>query len=387
MAERNNAPPRMTALGLLEQMRRSNAANREPEFNPINAMRERRAAPSAPLFGGQRQPPLPIPPRPPAVIPPPPPQRAAPQAAAAPQARTPAQALPVPPRPPQLGVDGNPIPPALLPQVPGAEPQPLYARFNPENPYVATATQMAERYGLPPNVFLSLVHQESRFRPDAVSPRGATGLGQLMPGTASDMRVDPLDPTQNLEGSARYLRQQLDRFGGDMPLALAAYNAGPRRVAEAGNTIPNNAETRAYVPEVLRNAGVPGYAEGGLAHLEQKYAEGGPVALLPTYDIDVRATRIPRRRAPRPAPREELTADQLNGMVLDILARRAAAEPEAGAAAEARERIGRTMGYAKGGLADLHQKYAEGGAVSAQPAIYDPDAVNALANQIEAEYV
>lgn len=359
----SNIPPRMTALGLLEQMRRANAANREPEFNSINAISAmRRAGPTAPLFGGQRQPPLPIPPRPPAVIPPPP-QRAAPQAAGAPQARTPAQALPVPPRPPQLGADGNPIPPAVLPQVPGAEPQPLYARFNPENPYVATATQMAERYGLPPNVFLSLVHQESRFRPDAVSPRGATGLGQLMPGTASDMRVDPLDPIQNLEGSARYLRQQLDRFGGDMTLALAAYNAGPRRVAEAGNTIPNNAETRAYVPEVLRNAGVPGYAEGGLAKLEHKYAEGGPVALLPTYDIDVRATRIPRRRAPRPAPREELTADQLNGMVLDILARRAAAEPEAGAAAEARERIGRTMGYAEGGLADLHQKYADGGEV------------------------
>lgn len=367
MAERNNIPPRMTALGLLEQMRRSNAANREPEFNPINAMR--RAAPSAPLFGGQRQPPLPIPPRPPAVIPPPPPQQAAPQAAAAPQARTPAQALPLPPRPPQLGADGNPIPPAVLPQVPGAEPQPLYARFNPENPYVATATQMAERYGLPPNVFLSLVHQESRFRPDAVSRVGATGLGQLMPGTARELGVDPNDPMQNLEGSARYLRQQLDRFGGDMTLALAAYNAGPRRVAEAGNAIPNNAETRAYVPGVMRNAGVPGYAEGGLAELEHKYAAGdlvvvpGAATSLPTYDIDVRATRIPRRRAPRPAPREELTADQLNGMVLDILARRAAAEPEAGAAVEARERIGRTMGFAEGGLADLHQKYESGGIV------------------------
>ena len=69
MAERE-IPNRMTALGLLEQMRRANA-NREPEFNPISAtMRERRAGPTAPLFGGQRQPPLPIPPRPPAVIPP-----------------------------------------------------------------------------------------------------------------------------------------------------------------------------------------------------------------------------------------------------------------------------------------------------------------------------
>lgn len=362
MAERNNTPPRMTALGLLEQMRRSNAANREPEFNPINAMRERRAGPTAPLFGGQRQPPLPIPPRPPAVIPPPPPQRAAPQAAAAPQARTPAQALPVPPRPPQLGADGNPIPPALLPQATGAERMPMHERFNPENPYVAAAIQMAERYNLPRNVFLSVINQESSFRPDAVSPLGALGLGQLMPGTARDMRVDPTDPMQNLEGSARYLRSMLDLHKGDMPLALASYNAGPGRVQRAGNTIPNIPETQKYVPEVLRNAGVPGYAEGGLAHLEQKYSEGGPVALLPTYDINVRANRI--RTPRRPAPREELTADQLNGMVLDILARRAAAEPEAGAAAEARERIGRAMGYAEGGLAELEHKYEGGGPVS-----------------------
>jgi hypothetical protein len=268
-----------------------------------------------------------------------------------------------------LGADGNPIPPAVLPQVPGAEPQPLHARFNPENPYVATATQMAERYGLPPNVLLSLLHQESRFDPNAVSRAGALGIGQLMPGTARDLGVDPRDPMQNIEGSARYLRQQLDRFGGDMTLALAAYNAGPRRVADAGNTIPNNRETQAYVPSVMRNAGMPGYAKGGLAELEHKYSRGNLVEVpgvatpIPTYDIDVRATRIPRRRAPRPAPREELTADQLNGMVLDILARRAAAEPESNMAAEARDRIGRTMGYAEGGLADLHQKYESGGRV------------------------
>jgi soluble lytic murein transglycosylase-like protein len=370
MAERNNAPPRMTALGLLEQMRRSNAANREAPFDPIAAFaRERRAGPTAPLFGGQRQQPLPIPPTPPAVIPPPPPQQAAPQAAAAPQARTPAQALPVPPRPPQLGADGNPIPPAVLPQVPGAEPQPLHVRFNPENPYVATATQMAERYGLPPNVLLSLLHRESRFDPNAVSRVGALGLGQLMPGTARDLGVDPRDPMQNIEGSARYLRQQLDRFGGDMTLALAAYNAGPRRVAEAGNAIPDIAETRAYVPTVMRNAGMPGYAKGGLAELDHKYSRGNLVEVpgvatpIPAFDYHVRANRIRTPRAPRPAPREELTADQLNAMVLDRLAARYDVAPESIMAAEARERIGRAMGYAEGGLADLHQKYESGGRV------------------------
>jgi len=318
----SNTPNRMTALGLLEQMRRANA-NREPEFNPINA-----------TLRGQRQPPLPIPPRPPAVIPPPQPQRVAPQA------RGQAQALPVPP-----------VPPAVVPQQAGAEATPTRERFNPDNPYVATATQMAERYGLPRNVFLSLVQQESGFRPDAVSRAGALGLGQLMPGTARDLGVDPTNPVQNLEGSARYLRQQLDRFGGDMPLALAAYNAGPRRVVEAGNTIPNNAETQAYVPSVMRRAGVPGYAEGG------------PVDSMPVHEINVVATRLPRRRAPRPAPREELTADQLNAMVLDRLAARYDVAPESIMAAEARDRIGRAMGYAEGGLTNLHQKYADGGDV------------------------
>jgi hypothetical protein len=335
MVERNEIPNRMTALGLLEQMRRRASANREPEFNPISAtMRERRADPTAPLFGGQRQPPLPIPPTPPAVIPPQQTQQAAPQA------RGQAQALPVPP-----------VPPAVIPQQEGAPARPIAERFNPQNPHVATAIEMAERYGLPRNVFLSLVQQESRFDPNAVSRAGALGLGQLMPGTARDLGVDPTNPTQNLEGSARYLRQQLDRFGGDMRLALAAYNAGPRRVVEAGNAIPDNAETQAYVPSVMRRAGVPGYAEGG------------PVDAIPVHEINVVATRLPRRRTPRPAPREELTADQLNAMVLDRLAARYDVAPESIMAAEARDRIGRAMGYAEGGLAELEQKYESGGRV------------------------
>jgi hypothetical protein len=319
MAERE-IPNRMTALGLLEQIRRSNA-NREPEFNPVNAsIRERREAPLGSLFGGQRQPPLPVPPTPPRSVP------------------RQAEPLPTPP-----------IPPAVIPQAEGGT-TPTHERFNLQNPYVATAVEMAERYGLPRNVFLSLLQQESRFDPNAVSRAGALGLGQLMPGTARELGVDPTNPTQNIEGSARYLRQQLDRFGGDMPLALAAYNAGPRRVAEAGNAIPDNPETQAYVPAVMRRAGMPGYAKGGLAHLEQKYADGGPVASLPTFDYHVRANRIRTPRAPRPAPREELTANQLNDMVLDRIAGRAAPAMEAAPAAEARDRIGQVMGYSEGGL-------------------------------------
>ena len=92
--------------------------------------------------------------------------------------------------------------------------------------------------------------QESRWRENAVSPVGARGLAQLMPGTARELGVDPDDPLANLEGGARYLRQQLDRFDGDIEKALAAYNAGPGRVERAGG-IPRIRETQTYVAAVM----------------------------------------------------------------------------------------------------------------------------------------
>lgn len=111
--------------------------------------------------------------------------------------------------------------------------------------------------GVPPALFLGVVKQESSFRPEvwegAVrSGAGAIGPSQLMPGTASDMGVNPYDVEQNLRGGARYLKQQLDRFG-DPRLAVAAYNAGPGRVQRAGG-VPQIGETMAYVPNVLRYA-------------------------------------------------------------------------------------------------------------------------------------
>lgn len=98
------------------------------------------------------------------------------------------------------------------------------------------------------------MYTESRYCPDAVSPKGALGLGQLMPGTARELGVDPFDPAQNLAGAARYLRLQLDAFG-SLELALAAYNAGPGAVRKHGG-VPPFAETRAYVREVARLYGV-----------------------------------------------------------------------------------------------------------------------------------
>lgn len=116
--------------------------------------------------------------------------------------------------------------------------------------YAAKIAELAERFDLSPSLMEALVWQESRWREDARSPVGAQGLAQLMPGTARYLGVDPNDPFANLEGGARYLREQLDRFDGNLEKALAAYNAGPGRVERAGG-IPNIRETRQYVAAII----------------------------------------------------------------------------------------------------------------------------------------
>ncbi|TCD01936.1 lytic transglycosylase domain-containing protein [Erythrobacteraceae bacterium CFH 75059] len=116
--------------------------------------------------------------------------------------------------------------------------------------YAAKVRELARRFDLSPALIEALVWQESRWRPQAVSPKGARGLGQLMPGTARELGVDADDPFANLEGAARYLRAQIDRFDGDLERALAAYNAGPGRVMRAGG-VPAIAETRNYVAAVM----------------------------------------------------------------------------------------------------------------------------------------
>ncbi len=99
-------------------------------------------------------------------------------------------------------------------------------------------------------LFRALVEAESSYNPTAVSPKGAYGLGQLMPDTARALGVDPRDPSQNLDGAARYLLAQLATFK-DIDLALAAYNAGPHRVLKYSG-IPPFAETRDYIARIHR---------------------------------------------------------------------------------------------------------------------------------------
>ena len=116
--------------------------------------------------------------------------------------------------------------------------------------YDKLIAKAARRHGLPPGLVKAVVRAESNFRPDAVSNKGAQGLMQLMPGTASDLGVgDPLEAEDNVYGGTRYLRAMYERFG-DWKYALAAYNAGPGAVDRFGG-IPPYAETQQYVERVL----------------------------------------------------------------------------------------------------------------------------------------
>ena len=114
--------------------------------------------------------------------------------------------------------------------------------------YLEVARSAARANGVPEDLFLRLVQQESNWNPAAQSHKGALGLAQLMPETALLLGVNPLDPVENLEGGARYLAQQFAAFG-SWRLALAAYNAGPDAVKKHGG-VPPYQETRNYVRSI-----------------------------------------------------------------------------------------------------------------------------------------
>lgn len=117
--------------------------------------------------------------------------------------------------------------------------------------YHSIVSEKANQYDMDPSLIHAVIKTESNGNPYAVSRKGAKGLMQLMPSTASDMRVGNIfDPEENIEGGTRYLRYLIDRFNGDLTLALAAYNAGPKAVEKTGS-IPHIQETRQYVKKVL----------------------------------------------------------------------------------------------------------------------------------------
>jgi soluble lytic murein transglycosylase-like protein len=118
------------------------------------------------------------------------------------------------------------------------------------------------RYRLDPDLVNSVIKAESGFNARAVSPKGAQGLMQLMPGTASQLGVpNAFDPEANVDGGTKYLRELLERYNFDMVKALAAYNAGPQRVEKYGG-VPPYYETRAYVARIVKDFNKKKIAKG-----------------------------------------------------------------------------------------------------------------------------
>jgi soluble lytic murein transglycosylase-like protein len=123
--------------------------------------------------------------------------------------------------------------------------------------------QVAVRYRIAPLLVAAIVEAESEFNPRAVSRRGARGLMQLMPHTASSLQVrDTFDPYKNIEGGVRHLRRLMNRYNGNLPLVLAAYNAGEQAVQVYGG-VPPYPETRRYVNRILRRIGLPSTSRAG----------------------------------------------------------------------------------------------------------------------------
>jgi soluble lytic murein transglycosylase-like protein len=152
---------------------------------------------------------------------------------------------------------------AVIYDVPRAKPR-RAIRFNParRKQYAPLVAAIAQDYQLSPALLHAVITVESGYEPRARSPKGAAGLMQLMPATATRYSVrDIWDPRQNIDGGARYLRDLLTLFKNDLDLALAAYNAGESAVIRHGNRIPPYRETRDYVPRVLQHyhlyAGMP----------------------------------------------------------------------------------------------------------------------------------
>jgi hypothetical protein len=152
-----------------------------------------------------------------------------------------------------------------------------------------TAETIAVQHGLPPKLIRSIIRAESNGNPDAVSPKGAMGLMQLMPATAKEQQVpNPFDPAANIRGGVLYLKALLQEFSGNVPLALAAYNAGPGAVRKYQG-IPPYPETRTFVHKVMERY------RGG----EDPIKPSAPMQVKETGRVEMIPGKIHLRGSPR----------------------------------------------------------------------------------------
>jgi soluble lytic murein transglycosylase-like protein len=153
--------------------------------------------------------------------------------------------------------------------------KPAQKKLTTSKNYNSLIRKAASKYQVEPDLIKAVIKTESNGNYRAVSKKGAMGLMQLMPTTANDMSVsNPYNPEQNIEGGTKYLRLLLDKFNGDLTLALAAYNAGPKVVEKYGN-VPPYSETKNYVKKVF-----------SLYKGKRRYALGEPVKKqTPVYKV------------------------------------------------------------------------------------------------------
>lgn len=169
-------------------------------------------------------------------------------------------------------------------------------QLSPKDPWIeALIRKYSQIYGVDPSLVRAVMRHESGFNATAVSPKGAQGLMQLMPGTAALMGVkNPFDPEQNIAGGVSYLRHCLDRFQHNVPLAVAAYNAGPERVAQCG-TVPPIDETQNFVTNVMGSYGGPPISGKAAPDKSKKKAKKGKSEDLQSDETSDK----PRRSRPK----------------------------------------------------------------------------------------
>jgi hypothetical protein len=154
----------------------------------------------------------------------------------------------------------------------------------PDTPISSLIDKSAQEYGIDPGLVRLVVQKESGYNSQAVSPKGAMGLMQLMPGTASLLGVqDPFNPAQNIDGGVRYLKQCMERFDNNVCLALAAYNAGPGNV-DKYQGVPPFAETRNYVANIMQE------------YTGQPVDLPGPPSIIPAQH-SVAGRKLPKKTA------------------------------------------------------------------------------------------